>query len=139
MKRLRAWFGVLLIFLFGAVCGSVLTIGVIQKKAKLLLRGGSAKVEDPIVSKLRRELKLDAAQQAAVRKIVADARAQIEVVKRRVQPETRAILTEGENKVRAILRPDQGARFDKLLGESRENWRERSQQPTAPPGSPSAP
>ncbi|HEV7403958.1 MAG TPA: hypothetical protein VGO11_13555 [Chthoniobacteraceae bacterium] len=126
MKRLRAWLGVLLIFLFGAVCGSVLTIGVIQKQVKLLVHGGTANEEDPIVGKLRRELKLDGAQLAEVRKIVVDARKQIEAIKQRMQPETRAVLADGETKVRALLRPDQAARFDKLLSQGGENWRPRS-------------
>src|SRR3954469_5518945 len=126
MKRLRAWLGVLLIFAFGAVCGSVLTIGVIQKQIKLLLHGGTAKAEDPIVVKLRRELKLDGAQQTEVRKIVAEARARIEAIKQRMQPETRAVLADGEQKVRALLRPDQAARFDKLLDENGDKWRPRS-------------
>jgi hypothetical protein len=140
MKRLRAWLGVVLIFLFGAVCGSVLTIAVIQKQAKLLFHGGTARDEDPIVAKLRRELKLDGTQQTAVRKIVVDARAQIEAIKQRVQPETRAVLAEGEEKVRAILRPDQAARFEKLLGESRDNWRARDEQrPKKAPGTPALP
>jgi hypothetical protein len=139
MKRLRAWLGVLLIFLFGGVCGSVLTIGVIQKQVKLLIHGGTAKAEDPIVAKLRRELKLDGAQQTEVRKIVVDARAQIDAIKERVQPETRAVLAEGEKKVRALLRPDQAARFDKLLGESRDNWRPREERPVNLPATPALP
>src|SRR3954471_11248136 len=102
MKRLRAWLGVFLIFLFGAVCGSVLTIGVIQKQVKLLIHGGTAREEDPIVVKLRRELKLDGAQQTEVRKIVANARGQIEAIKERTRPETRAVLADGEEKVRAL-------------------------------------
>src|SRR4051794_24810100 len=140
MKRLRAWLGVLLIFGFGAVCGSVLTVGVIQKQVKLLIHGGTAKSEDPIVTKLRRELKLDGAQETEVRKIVVDARAQIEAIKDRVQPETRAVLYEGEQKVRALLRPDQAARFDKLLNENHDNWRPRDgERPVTIPSTPVLP
>lgn len=140
MKRLRAWLGVLLIFLFGAVCGSVLTVGVIQKQVKLLIHGGTAKAEDPIVAKLRRELKLDGAQQTEVRKIVVDARAQIEAIKQRMQPETRAVLADGEAKVRALLRPDQAARFDKLLSANGDNWRPKNEgRPANIPSTPPLP
>lgn len=139
MKRLRAWLGVLLIFLFGAVCGSVLTVGVIQKQAKLLFHGGNAKNEDPIVSKLRWELKLDGAQLAEVRKIVVEARAKLDAIKQRMQPETRAVLAEGEDKVRALLRPDQAARFEKLLGENRDNWRSRQDKMLKPAATPVLP
>lgn len=140
MKRLRAWLGVLLVFLFGAVCGSVLTVGVIQQKTKLLMNGGTATVEDPIVGKLRRELKLDAAQQAEVRKIVVEARARMEEIKQRVQPETRAVLAEGAEKVHALLRPDQAARFEKLLGDNRDKWAPHlGERPKAPPATPALP
>jgi hypothetical protein len=114
----------------------VLTIGVIQKQAKLLIHGGTAKEEDPIVAKLRRELKLDASQQTEVRKIVVDARKQIEVIKQRVEPETQAVLAEGAGKVHALLRPDQAARFEKLLGDTRDKWRPRT---VGQPGTPVPP
>lgn len=115
MKRFRAWLGVVLIFLCGAVCGGLVTTRVLQQKLQALLTGGSGKTEDPIVAKLRRDLKLDAGQQTQVRQIVSAARGQLDVIKAQAQPQTRGIILDGEAKVRALLRPEQVTKFDEML------------------------
>ncbi len=122
MRRLRAWFGVFLIFLFGVICGAILSAGAIQKEIRAWITGGSGKEPDPIVTYLRKELHLTPAQQAAARQIVIEARGRLNAVRLQAQPEVDRAVGDAERQVRALLDQKQAAHFDELVKKNHAKW-----------------
>jgi len=48
----------------------------------------------------------------------------MKVIRKQIQPQVEELLTRSETKVRAILRPDQVEKFDKLIAERKAQWAE---------------
>lgn len=123
MKRLRAWLGVFLVFIFGVVCGAILSAGVIQKEIRAWLTGGAGRERDPIVKYLDRELHLSPEQQAAAGAVVEGSRHQLEAIKAQAQPSVDVVITGAENQVRALLDEKQRQKFDALVEKNHAKWR----------------
>ncbi|HEX9366269.1 MAG TPA: hypothetical protein VF921_06570 [Vicinamibacterales bacterium] len=78
-------------------------------------RGGPPPLPPDVVDRLASDLKLDAAQQDQVRKIVDDRRARLEAVHREARERFDKEQTDLHAAIRAVLRPDQQAEFDKFV------------------------
>lgn len=122
MKNWKAIVGVIAIFILGGLAGSIMTIGVVRHR---LVHGhGSQMLQDLIVRRLSWNLRLDRAQREQLRVIVAQGHEDMKVIRRQIQPQVEDLLTRSEAKVRAILRPDQQGKFDKLIAERKARWAE---------------
>jgi hypothetical protein len=78
-------------------------------------RQGGEKFAD----RLAVELSLDADQQAKLKQVFADQRAQIQKLGDQRNPgEVKKILEDGKAKIRAVLKPDQQKKFDDLAAKS---------------------
>ena len=75
-----------------------------------------------IVRRLSWELRLDRAQRDQLRVIVAEGQGEMKVLRKQIQPQVEDLLTRSEVKVRAMLRPDQVEKFDKLVAERKARW-----------------
>jgi Spy/CpxP family protein refolding chaperone len=116
MKNWKAIVGVIAVFVLGALAGSFMTVGIIRHRFH---RGQAGQaMADHIVRKLSWDLRLDATQREQLRAIVNDGRKEMHALR----PQIEAILTRSEAKVRAILRPDQQEKFDKLVAERKARW-----------------
>lgn len=122
MKRLRGFLGVFLIFFFGVIVGAAFTGGAIWKEMHDVIEGGPDAVVAKIGDRLRKELKLDDAQKRMLDQIVTETRIELRVIRAEDQPRVAAALAAAEQKVRAVLSPDQQKKFDVILGNSREKW-----------------
>lgn len=96
-------------------------IGIVVDRTVLTERrwGGRGGRPDP-ARELEKKLDLDAEQAKKVREIFAACRPQFEACMREVQPKLDALRQESNNQIRALLRPDQQARFDEL----RKEWQQ---------------
>ena len=111
MKNWKAIVGVVAVFVLGAFAGSLTTVGIIRHRFH---HGQAGQVmADRIVRKLSWDLRLDATQREQLRAIVNDGQKEMHALR----PQIETILTRSETKVRAILRPDQQEKFDKLVAE----------------------
>jgi Spy/CpxP family protein refolding chaperone len=120
MKNWKAIVGVIVVFLLGGLAGSFTTIAIVRHR---LVRGhGSQMMADLIVRRLSWELRLDRAQRAQLRVIVNEGQQEMKPVRRQIQPQIEDILTRSEAKLRAVLRPDQQEKFDKLIAERKARW-----------------
>jgi Spy/CpxP family protein refolding chaperone len=120
MKNWKAIVGVIAVFLLGGLAGSFTTIAIVRHR---LVRGhGSQMMADLIVRRLSWELRLDRAQRAQLRVIVHEGQQEMKPVRRQIQPQIEDILTRSEAKLRAVLRPDQQEKFDKLIAERKARW-----------------
>ncbi|NQU11113.1 hypothetical protein HQ590_10005 [bacterium] len=122
MRTWKAALGVALIFLLGMAAGGLLTAKLLQHKMRWVALGGPPVVGDIIVRRLSWQLRLDRTQREQVRGVMTDTQRELEVLRTRIRPEARRILTAAEEHVRAVLRPEQAARFDRLLAERKARW-----------------
>ena len=128
MKRLRGFLGVFLIFFFGVIVGAAFTGGAIWKEMHDVIEGGPDAVVAKIADRLGKELKLDDAQKRMLDQIVTETRIELRVIRAEDQPRVTAALAAAEQKVRAVLSPEQRKKFDVIVGNSREKW---ESEPTA--------
>jgi Spy/CpxP family protein refolding chaperone len=116
MKNWKAIVGVIAVFVLGTLAGSFMTVGIIRHRFHHGQAGQA--MADHIVRKLSWDLRLDATQREQLRAIVNDGRKEMHALR----PQIESILTRSEAKVRAILRPDQQEKFDKLVAERKARW-----------------
>ena len=122
MKNWKAILGVIAIFILGGLAGSITTIGLVRHR---LVHGhGSQMLADLIVRRLSWDLRLDRDQRAQLRVIVTQGQAEMKVIRKQIQPQVEEQLSRSEAKVRAMLRPDQQEKFDKLIAERKAQWAE---------------
>ena len=124
MKRWKAILGVLLVFLLGAIAGAAVVHRVGHQGAEGVLSGRGGATADLVVRRLSRSLDLDPAQRDQVRAIVTETRRDIVEIRKPVQPQVEAAFERSRIRVRAILRPEQQEKFDRIQAEHRKR-RER--------------
>jgi hypothetical protein len=125
MKRWKSILGVLLVFLLGALAGAAVVHRVDRYRIEAVLSGRGGATVDLIVRRLSRSLDLDPAQRDQVRTIVTETHRDIVEIRKPVQTQIEAAIERSSTRVRAILRPDQQEKFDRIQAERRKR-RERS-------------
>jgi Spy/CpxP family protein refolding chaperone len=120
MKRWKSILGVLLVFLLGALAGAAVVHRVDRQGAEGILSGRGGATADLIVRRLSRSLDLDPAQRDQVRAIVTETRREIIEIRKPVQAQVEATIERSRARVRAILRPDQQEKFDRIRSERRK-------------------
>jgi Spy/CpxP family protein refolding chaperone len=119
MKRWKSILGVLLVFLLGALAGAAVEHRVGRQSVEAVLSGRGGATVDLIVRRLSRSLDLDPAQRDQVRTIVTETRRDIVGIRKPVQAQVEAAIERSRARVRAILRPDQQEKFDRIQAERR--------------------
>jgi len=125
MKSSRPIIGVVLVFVLGVLCGSLATHMLYKCRFDSILSGSALSREAGIVRRLERKLELDDGQREQVRAIVHDAQEEIKTVRSRIHPQTEAIIEKAQSKIRAILTPEQGRRYEQMIAARKEKLRER--------------
>lgn len=113
MKQWKSILLLLLVFFAGLAVGVVGTRAMVRRavqqavihpeKAQLLMERN-----------LTRRLQLDHEQQAQLHAILTATRAQLGAVRKEFQPRTMAVLRDADQKIAALLTPEQQARYEKL-------------------------
>ncbi len=127
MKKFKGCLGVFLIFFFGVLFGMVIAYAGLGKKVREIVEGGPDAVVEVVVKHLKKELKLDADQQHKLQEIVVDTRIKLRQIRAQTQPRVQQTLGEAEQRVRAILYPDQVKKFEQIVKEGREKWKDKGQ------------
>jgi len=120
MKRWKSILGVLLVFLLGALAGAAVVHRVGRQSVEAVLSGRGGATADFVVRRLSRSLDLDPAQQDQVRAIVTETRRDIVEIRKPVQGQIQAAFERSRVRIRAILRPDQQEKFDRIQSERRK-------------------
>ena len=134
MKGWKAVISVVLIFLLGGIAGALLMHRTDQQKIESIMHGEPGTTREFIVTRLNRELSLDSAQLEQLRTIVGETHAQIRNVRKEYRPQIDEVIKRSQDKVRAILRPEQLETFNKLVAERQkrhEGEENRDQHRTA--------
>jgi len=125
MKNWKAVAGVMLVFALGALSGALVAHRFCQHRFENMMHGGPKAVGDFIVKKLGHELDLDQSQKDEVSKIVSEAHSEMDALKKQFRPQMDAIINKSEDRVRAILKPEQRERFEKFVKEREERMERR--------------
>ena len=120
MKRWKSILGVLLVFLLGALAGAAVVHRYDRQSVEAVLSGKGDATAELIVRRLSRSLDLDPAQRDQVRAIVTETRREIAEIRQPVQARIDAALESSRGRDRALLRPDQQEKFDRIQSERRK-------------------
>jgi hypothetical protein len=124
VKRLRGCFGILLIFGFGLAVGGFLgfAAGWVTFFHKVV-KGGPVAVREILYQRAKDDLGLDYEQKEEVRAIIKETATELEGITASVRPSVEDALARAEQRIQALLKPPQRAKFDKFLNEARLKWR----------------
>lgn len=128
MKKWKAIIGVILVFILGAAAGSIVSHVVCQRRIESIVSGGPHAVRQIMLERLNRELKLDEDQRVRLKAIFNETHEEIKAERSKIQPQIDEILNRAEDRVRAILRPDQRERFEKFVLERKERSKRRNKE-----------
>ena len=119
MKRWKSIVGVLMVFLLGALAGAAVYHRFGHQRIEAVLSGRGGATVDLVVKRLSRSLDLDPAQQDQVRAIVTATRRDIVEIRKPIQGQIQAAFERSRVRIRAILRPEQQEKFDRIQSERR--------------------
>jgi len=117
MKKWKIIISVILVFLLGALAGGLVTHKIDQRRIAGIISGEPRAVGELIVQRLSDKLRLDPQQVEKLRVIVSETRDEIRNVRKQFRPQIQEILERSRNRVRAILRPDQLEKYEKIVAE----------------------
>jgi hypothetical protein len=118
MKRWKVVLLLVLVFLAGLAVGVVGTRVVVRRVVQQAILHPE-RVQGVMERNLTRRLRLDADQQIKLHAILTDARGQLGDLRKEFQPQAAQILHDTDQKVSALLTPDQQARYEKFKD---RNW-----------------
>jgi Spy/CpxP family protein refolding chaperone len=119
------------VFLLGAAAGVLGTMWATRTGLAATSRGPSKFSKPGAMEWLNTELKLSAEQQQQLGVILDETAAGYEAIRERVRPEYDQVRQQGRERIRAILTPEQKARFEELvrqIDEERERHRREREQ-----------
>lgn len=120
MKKWKAIVGILLVFLLGALAGALVAHQTYQQRMEGIIKGESRTAREFIVRRLNRDLHLDAIQLEQLRVIVKETHVEMRDLRKKYRPQTEEILARSQDRVRAILRPDQLEKYEKIVSERKK-------------------
>jgi uncharacterized protein YsxB (DUF464 family) len=120
MKGWKAVISIILIFLLGGLAGALVVNRLDQHKIESVMHGESGTTREFIVTRLNRELGLDANQLEQLRTIVQETHMEMRNLRKQYRPQIEEILKRSQDKVRAILRPEQLDVFNKIVAERKK-------------------
>ena len=116
MNKLKLVIGVTLVFLFGALAGS-LGMGLYLRQEMERFEGGKHGGPERvalIVKRFTHDLDLTRAQQAEIRKIVEESEEKITAIRKQYWPEIKGIIDQSFALMREKLSPEQQKKLDAL-------------------------
>jgi len=120
MKKWKAIVSVILVFLLGSLAGALVMHKIDQHRIESIIKGEPKPMTELIVQRLNHELQLDSTQLEQLRIIVKETHAEIKNVRKQFRPQIEEILSHSQNKVRAMLRPDQLEKYEKIVAERKK-------------------
>jgi len=120
MKKWKAIISIILVFLLGSLAGALVVHKIYQHRMESIIKGDPDAMRELIVQRLNHKLHLDTNQLYQLRTIVKETHDEMRDVRKRFRPQIEEILARSQNKVRAILRPDQLEKYEKIVAERKK-------------------
>lgn len=121
MNKTKAIFGVILVFMLGAVCGAMGTHMINRNRSDSFMKGTPESRETAIVSHLTRKLELDSRQQSQISQIIHENHAAMNRIRTQYRPQIQSILEQGQSRIAAILTQEQNTAFQKIIEERKRH------------------
>jgi len=118
MKRWKSILLLLLVFVAGLAVGVVGTRIVVRRAVQQALTHPE-RMQAMMERNLTRRLKLDTQQQVQLHGILTDTRGQLAGLRKQFQPQAGQVFHDADQKISALLTPEQQARYDKF---KERNW-----------------
>jgi hypothetical protein len=125
MKKWKAIVSVILVFLLGSLAGALITHEIYHHRIESIIKGDPNAMRELIVQRLNHELSLDRNQLYQLRFIVKETHEEMKNVRKQFRPQIDEILARSQDRVRAILRPDQLEKYEKIITEHKKRQRNR--------------
>jgi hypothetical protein len=133
MNRFRSILGIFSVFILGMLAGGLVMFlvfrAIVTAPRRAYVEGGGEGVASLVARQFSRRLHTDAAQDTQIRQILRDTAQELEAVAGRVAPEVRETVEKAEVRVRAVLKPEQQAEFDRMMQRVRDTWKKVRAQP----------
>jgi len=125
MKNIRPIYCILVVFVLGILCGTLGTHLFYKCRMDSIISARGANREERLVERLDRKLDLDARQKEQVRAIVRETREEVRQVRRQFRPQMEAAIGKGQEKISALLTPEQRKKYGQMIAERKEKSRRR--------------
>lgn len=113
MKKWKSILLLALVFLAGLAMGVVGTRIVVRRTVQQALIHPE-KVQSVLERNLTQRLRLEPGQQAQLRVILTDTRERLSTLRQQFQPQAAEVLRGADQKISALLTPEQQARYEKI-------------------------
>lgn len=120
MKNWKTIVSVLCVFVLGASAGSLVTHLIYTQKMENIIRDEPKTMREIIVQRLNRKLQLDAGQLEQIRAIVKETHSEMKTIRRQIKPDIEGVIERSREKIRAVLRPDQREKYEKIVSERKK-------------------
>jgi len=117
MNKTKAILAVLLVFVFGAASGALVTHVIHQERFERYAGGGRPPMEDTLVKRLTSKLDLNSQQQERVRAIIHETQLGMHQIRQQSRPQIEGVLSEGQKRISALLTPEQREKYEKIIAE----------------------
>lgn len=126
MNRWRLWLAIVLVFLVGAVIGSLVTSTMVRHHVIRVMRHGPPRLEAMIEKRLVRDLDLTDEQREAIRKVVHEYDPLFRNIVEGSREEVKKLEDQLAVRIKEVLTTEQAAAFDKNREKiHRRPWKHR--------------
>lgn len=120
-KRFRLWFALVLVFLTGAVAGSVVTRAVTRKYIHQAVSDPN-RVREAVARRLFSRLDMPPNQRQEVAAILKETQFELRTLRTNFLPAYIAVISNAEHRISERLNPEQREQFRKFRDENRQLW-----------------
>jgi len=119
MNKLKVWVGILLVFLLGALAGSLGTGAYFKHRIERFSRGKHPSIRAVLMKKLDHELDLTGTQRGEAEKILDQLETKLHELRQKRRPELERLFDDSFDTIKEQLDPEQRSKLDKIREEMR--------------------
>jgi len=112
MKKAKMWVIIFLVFILGALAGSLGMQQYIHYKLSDFFRKGEKARVETLLAKMARDLALTDSQKVEIKNILQESHNRIHEIKTQTDPHIRAIIADSFRRIREKLNDNQKRKFD---------------------------
>ena len=114
MNKLKVWVGIVLVFLLGALAGSLATGTYFKHRIERFSKGGRPPIKAVLMQKFSHELGLTETQRVEIEGILDQLQAKLLDLRRKHRPEFEKLFHHSFGLIREKLNTEQKKRFDEI-------------------------